>query len=133
MEELNKLFEEIHNESFGKITEVAVSTISNQIKRALDKGLSPSEAGHDFGKKYARKPYENSLQPVSNVVANAVVETFRNDNPVINTKLIETVYTDTLLIFKNNPNIVKEYFEAFIEEVKAVGVPFVSSSKLKVN
>lgn len=127
-----ELFQEVYNESLQKFTEVAVTTFTNLLKGALHKGISASEAGHDFGKKFAKKPYENSLQPVSNVIDNATIETFRNDKPDINTKLIETVYTDTLLNFKDNPKAVKDYFEAFVEEIKAVGVPFAPSSKLNV-
>lgn len=127
-----ELFQEVYNESLQKFTEVAVTTFTNLLKGALHKGISASEAGHDFGKKFAKKPYENSLQPISNVIDNATIETFRNDKPEINTKLIETVYTDTLLNFKDNPKAVKDYFEAFIEEIKAVGVPFAPSSKLNV-
>ena len=127
-----ELFQEVYNESLQKFTEVAVTTFTNLLKGALHKGISASEAGHDFGKKFAKKPYENSLQPVSNVINNATIETFRNDKPEINTKLIETVYKDTLLNFKDNPKSVKDYFEAFVEEIKAVGVPFAPSSKLNV-
>lgn len=127
-----ELFQEVYNESLQKLTEVAVTTFTNLLKGALRKGIGASDAGHDFGKKFAMKPYENSLQPVSNVIDNANIETFKEDNPEINTKLIETVYVDTLLSFKDNPKAVKDYFEAFIEELKSVGVPFVPSSKLKV-
>lgn len=127
-----ELFQEVYNESLQKLTEVAVTTFTNLLKGALRKGISASDAGHDFGKKFTMKPYENSLQPVSNVIDNANIETFKEDNPEINTKLIETVYVDTLLSFKDNSKAVKDYFEAFIEELKSVGVPFVPSSKLKV-
>lgn len=126
------LFQEVYNESLQKLTEVAVTTFTNLLNGALRKGISASDAGHDFGRKFAMKPYENSLQPVSNVIDNATIETFREDNPEINTKLIETVYVDTFLSFKDNSKAVKDYFEAFIEELKSVGVPFVPSSKLKV-
>lgn len=127
-----EFFQEVYNESLQKLTEVAVTTLTNLLKSALRKGISASDAGHDFGKKFAKKPYENSLQPVSNIIDNANIENFMKNNPVINTKLIETIYVDTLLNFKDNPKAVKEYFEAFIEELKAVDVPFVPSSKLKV-
>lgn len=127
-----EFFQEVYNESLQKLTEVAVTTLTNLLKSALRKGISASDAGHDFGKKFAKKPYENSLQPVSNVIDNANIENFMKNNPVINTKFIETIYVDTLLNFKDNPKAVKEYFEAFIEELKAVDVPFVPSSKLKV-
>lgn len=127
-----ELFQEVYNESLQKLTEVAVTTFTNLLNSALRKGISASDAGHDFGRKFAMKPYENSLQPVSNVIDNATIETFKKDKPEINTKLIETVYVDTLLNFKDNTKAVKDYFEAFIEELKSVGVPFVPSSKLKV-
>lgn len=127
-----EIFQKVYSESRQKLMEVSVTTFTGLLKNALYKGIKAGAAGHDFGKKFARRPYENSLQPISNIIDNVTIETFRKNNPEINTKLIETVYVDTLLNFKDNLKAVKDYFEAFIEELKTAGVPFVPSSKLKI-
>lgn len=109
-----EIFQKVYSENRQKLMEVSVTTFTGLLKSVLYKGIKASAAGHDFGKKFARRPYKNSLQPISNVIDNVTIETFRKNNPEINTKLIETVYVDTLLNFKDNLKAVKDYFEAFI-------------------
>ena len=86
--------------------------------------------GHDFGKKFARRPYENSLQPISNVIDNVTIETFRKNNPEINTKLIETIYIDTLLNFKDNSKVVMKALvdQALAKENQLLSAKYEDSS-----
>lgn len=134
MNNLEKFFEAVYNESHVlRLNEVSVSTFSEKIKRALGKGENLRIAGAMFGKKFAEKAFENTLQPRSNVLEDINVERFNRERPDINTKMAEVFYKDLLVDFsKENHQSVKDYFDGFLSSIQAVGVQFEPSSLLGI-
>ena len=134
MNNLEKFFEAVYNESHVlRLNEVSVSTFSEKIKRALGKGENLRIAGAMFGKKFAEKAFENTLQPRSNVLEDINVERFNREHPDINTKMAEVFYKDLLVDFsKENHQGVKDYFDGFLSSIQAAGVQFEPSSLLGI-
>ncbi len=121
------------------LNEVSVTTFSAYISSNLQKGTPAKQAGSAYGAKFAEHADTNTLQPRSIVTKdpsmhNANIDHFSKYRPDINTKLIETMYTDTCGQLRNNQQYVREFFESFVAEVKAKtkDIPFAPSEILNI-
>lgn len=121
------------------LNEVSVTTFSAYISSNLQKGIPAEQAGSAYGAKFAEHADTNTLQPRSIVtkdpsLQDANIDHFTKYRPDINTKLIETMYTDTCGQLRNNQQYVREFFESFVVEVKAKAkdISFASSEILNI-
>ena len=125
-----KHFRLIYTTSLNKMNEISVTTFTDKIRRAIASN-NVIDAGSSFGREFAKNPFDNTIQCRSMVIEGVSAERFNRQNFDYNTKLIETLFNDLKREIPNTDNI-KSYLEAFVRELRNVGVKFTPSELLAV-
>lgn len=125
-----KHFRLIYTTSLNKMNEISVTTFADKIRRAIASN-NVIEAGSSFGRKFAKKPFDNTIQCRSMVIEGVSAERLNRQNFDYNTKLIETLFNDLQREIPDTDSI-KDYLEAFVKELRNAGVKFAPSELLAV-
>lgn len=123
-------FRLIYTISLNKMNEISVTTFTDKIRRAIASN-NVIEAGSSFGREFAKNPFDNTIQCRSMVMEGVSAERFNRQNFDYNTKLIETLFNDLQREIPDT-DIIKDYLEAFVKELRNVGVKFAPSELLAV-
>lgn len=125
-----KHFRLIYTTSLNRMNEISVTTFTDKIRRAIASN-NVIGAGSSFGREFAKNPFDNTIQCRSMVMEGVSAERFNRQNFDYNTKLIETLFNDLQREIPDT-DIIKDYLEAFVKELRNVGVKFVPSELLAV-
>ena len=125
-----KQFRLIYMISLNRMNEISVTTFADKIRRAIASN-NVIEAGSSFGRKFAKNPFDNTIQCRSMVIEGVSAERFNRQNFDYNTKLIETLFNDLQREIPDTDSI-KDYLEAFVRELRNVGGTFTPSELLAV-
>ena len=125
-----KHFRLIYTTSLNKMNEISVTTFTDKIRRAIASN-NVIEAGSSFGREFAKNPFDNTIQCRSMVMEGVSAERFNRQNFDYNTKLIETLFNNLQREIPDT-DIIKDYLEAFVRELRNVGVKFAPSELLAV-
>lgn len=125
-----KQFRLIYMISLNRMNEISVTTFADKIRRAIAIN-NVIGAGSSFGREFAKNPFDNTIQCRSMVMEGVSAERFNRQNFDYNTKLIETLFNDLQREIPDT-DIIKDYLEAFVRELRNVGVKFAPSELLAV-
>ena len=125
-----KHFRLIYTTSLNKMNEISVTTFTDKIRRAIASN-NVIDVGSSFGREFAKNPVDNTIQCRSMVMEGVSAERFNRQNFDYNTKLIETLFNDLQREIPDT-DIIKDYLDAFVRELRNVGVKFTPSELLAV-
>ena len=125
-----KHFKLIYTTSLNRMNEISVTTFTDKIRRAIASN-NVIDAGSSFGREFAKNPFDNTIQCRSMVMEGVSAERFNRQNFDYNTKLIETLFNDLQREIPDT-DIIKDYLDAFVRELRNVGVKFIPSELLAV-
>lgn len=125
-----KQFRLIYMTSLNRMNEISVTTFADKIRRAIASN-NVIGAGSSFGREFAKNPFDNTIRCRSMVMEGVSAERFNRQNFDYNTKLVETLFNDLQREIPDT-DIIKDYLEAFVRELRNVGVKFAPSELLAV-
>lgn len=125
-----KQFRLIYMTSLNRMNEISVTTFADKIRRAIASN-NVLDAGSSFGRDFAKNPFDNTIQCRSMVMEGVSAERFNRQSFDYNTKLIETLFNDLQREIPDT-DIIKDYLEAFVRELRNAGIKFAPSELLAV-